>query len=195
MKDVEVTTAQSDYQKKYVLTGYFSNDLPGKILVNAQDNLLDYYKTLGFDLRYPKLYCLKAYPIGKPQRLVDLPIEICSLQEWQQVAEVESTKPIPAPPVNERYHSILAAIRSCNFHDDELCKEIKLHVNCEKMMVVPYETLRKRDIDLSRHGGFTRPVSIDNMAFIYLAERKQPNARQVQEKLLNNFYDVSHMLF
>jgi hypothetical protein len=59
------------------------------------------------------------------------------------------------------------------------------------MMPIPYETLSKRQITLSRQGGFTNPVSINKMAFIYLAERQQSNARQVQENLLNNFYDVS----
>jgi hypothetical protein len=134
---------------------------------------------------------LKAYQLNNLQHLVDLPIELCSLREWQQVKEDENTKPVPAPPVSERFHSIMAAIRNCNFHDDELCKEIQLQVNCDRMMAVPYETLRKRQITLSRRGGFTNPVSIDKMAFIYLTDRQQSNARQVQEKLLNNFYDVS----
>jgi hypothetical protein len=59
------------------------------------------------------------------------------------------------------------------------------------MTAIPYEILAKRQIILSRQGGFTNPVSIDKMAFIYLADRLHPNARQVQDKLLNSFYDVS----
>ncbi|CAF4018323.1 unnamed protein product [Rotaria sp. Silwood2] len=113
LKDVEVTTAQSDHQNRYVLTGYFSDHLPEKTFIEGQGNLLDYYKHLGFALRYPQLYCLKAYRLGNSQNLVDLPIELCSLREWQQVKEDESTKPIPAPPVSKRYHLILAAIRNC----------------------------------------------------------------------------------
>ncbi|CAM4764127.1 unnamed protein product [Rotaria magnacalcarata] len=190
LKDVEVTTVQSDHQKKYVLMGHFS-DLPGKISMEGQGHLLDYYKNLGFELRYPKLYCLKAYSAGHPQNLVDLPIELCYLREWQTAKEDESTKPIPAPSVSKRYHSILAAIRNCNFHDDKLCKEIQLEVSYKAMMPVPYETLRKRQITLSQQDAFTNPVPIHNMAFIYLAERQQPNARQVQEKLLKNFYDAA----
>jgi hypothetical protein len=191
LKDIEVTTARSEHQKKYVLTGRFSNQLPGKIPINGKGNLLDYYKDLDFDLRYPQLYCLEAYPLNNSQNLVDLPIELCSLREWQQVKEDENTKPVPAPPVSERYHSIMAAIRNCNFYDDELCKEIQLEVNCESMTAITYEILAKRQIILSRQGGFTNPVSIDKMAFIYLADRLHPNARQVQDKLLNSFYDVS----
>ncbi|CAF3707331.1 unnamed protein product [Rotaria sp. Silwood1] len=191
LKDVEVTTAQSNYEKIYILTGYFSDQLPEKTPIKEQGNLLNYYKHLGFELRYPQLYCVKAYPLGNPQNLVDLPIELCCLREWQQVKEDENTKPVPAPTVDKRYHSILTAIRYCNFHDDELCKEIQLEVNCQTMMGIPYETLSKRQIILGRQGAFTNPVSIDNMAFIYLAERQQPNARQIQEKLLNNFYDLS----
>ena len=194
LKDIEVTTFQSDHQKKYVLTGHFSDLLPGQIPIEGHDHLLDYFKHLGFQLRYPQLYCLKAYQLSKPQHIIDLPIELCSLREWQQVKEDESTKPVPAPPVNERFHSIMAAINNCNFRDDDLCKEIQLEVSCESMMGIPYEMLRKRQI-LSRQGAFTNPVSIDHMAFIYLAERRQPNARQVQEKLLNSFYDVSIMFF
>jgi hypothetical protein len=195
LNGVEVTTTQSGHQDKYILTGHFSNDLPGKILIKGQERLSDYYKHLGYELQHSQLYCLKAHPIGKPQYLVDLPIEVCSLPEWQQVKEDESAKPVPAPPVNDRFRSIMAAIKSCNFRDSELCKEIQLEVKCEGMMAIPYETLRKRQIALSRQGGFTNPVSIDKMAFIYLAERPQPNARQVQEKLLNNFYDVSIIFF
>jgi hypothetical protein len=191
LKDVEVTTVQSDHQKKYVLTGYFSRDLPRNVIIKGQENLLDYYKHLGFELRYPQLYCLKAYPLGNSQHLVDLPIEVCYLREWQQVKEDESTKPVPAPPVNERFDSIIEAIRYCNFHENELCKEIQLEVDCEEMMAIPYETLRKRQIIQTRQGGFTNPISIDKMGFIYLADRQQQNARQMQEKLLNNFYDVS----
>jgi hypothetical protein len=191
LKDIEVTTFRSDHQKKYVLTGRFSDQLPGKTPNKEKGNLLDYYKDLGFDLRYPKLYCLEAYPLNNSQNLVDLPIELCSLREWQQVKEDENTKPVPAPSVSERYHSIMAAIRDCNFYDDELCKEIQLEVNCESMTAIPYEILAKRRIILSRQGGFTNPVSIDKMAFIYMADRSYPNARQVQDKLLNNFYDVS----
>jgi hypothetical protein len=191
LKDVEITTAQSDHQKTYVLTGRFSDQLPGKTFIEGQEHLLDYYKHIGFELRFPQLYCLKAHRLGNPQHLVDLPIELCCLREWQQVVEDESTKPVPAPPVTERFYSIMDAIRSCNFHDDELCKEIQLEICCEGMTAIPYETLRKRQITLSRQGGFTNPISIDKMAFIYLAERRQPNARQVQEKLLNNFYDVN----
>ncbi|CAF1157499.1 unnamed protein product [Rotaria sp. Silwood1] len=192
LKDVEVTTAQSNYEKIYILTGYFSDQLPEKTPIKEQGNLLNYYKHLGFELRYPQLYCVKAYPLGNPQNLVDLPIELCCLREWQQVKEDENTKPVPAPTVDKRYHSILTAIRYCNFHDDELCKEIQLEVNCQTMMGIPYETLSKRQIILGRQGAFTNPVSIDNMAFIYLAERQQPNARQIQEKLLNNFYDAAN---
>ncbi|CAF3312114.1 unnamed protein product [Rotaria socialis] len=191
LKDIEVTTVQSDYQNRYVLTGNFS-DLPRKIFMEGRGHLLDYYKDLGFELHYPKLYCLKAHSAGNPQNLVDLPIELCYLREWQMVKEDENTKPVPAPPVSKRYDSILGAIRSCNFHDDKLCKEIQLEVSCEAMMPVPYETLRKRQITLSRQGAFTNPIPIHKMAFIYLAERQQPNAKQVQKKLLNNFYDAAN---
>ena len=189
LKGVEVTTVQSDHRKTYVLTGSFSDDLPDKTLIEGQENLFDYYKHLGFQLHYPQLYCLKAYASHNLQHLIDLPMELCSLREWQQVKEDESTKPVPAPNVSDRYHSITEAIRNCNFRDDVLCKEIKLAVDCSRMMAVPYETLRKRQITLSRQGGFTNPVSIGQMGFIYLAEHQQPNARQVQEKLLNSFYD------
>ncbi|CAF5016423.1 unnamed protein product, partial [Rotaria sp. Silwood1] len=41
LKDVEVTTIQSDHQNKYVLTGHFSNDLPGKTFIEEQTHLLD----------------------------------------------------------------------------------------------------------------------------------------------------------
>lgn len=195
LKDIEVTTIQSDNRDKYVLTGRFSDNLPGKILIKGKGNLLDYYRDLNCVLQNPQLYCLKAYPIGKPQYIVDLPIEVCSLQEWQQVKEDESTKPVPAPPVNERFHSIMTAIKSCNFHDNELCKEIQLEINCEKMMAIPYEILRKRQINVSRQGGFTKPASIDKMGFIYLADHQERYARQAQEKLLNNFYDVRYIYF
>lgn len=191
LKGVEITTVQSDHRKTYVLTGRFSDDLPGKTLIEGQENLFDYYKHLGFQLLYPRLYCLKAFASHNPRHLIDLPIELCSLREWQQVKEDESTKPVPAPDVSDRYHSIMEAIRNCNFHDDVLCKEIQLEVDCARMMAIPYETLRKREITVGRQGRFTNPVSIDQMGFIYLAERRQPYARQVQEKLLNNFYDVS----
>jgi hypothetical protein len=191
LKGVEVTTDQSDHQDKYVLTGHFSDDLPGKILIKGQERLSEYYKHLGFELKYPHLYCMKAHPIGKPHYLVDLPIERCRLQEWQPVKEDESTKPVPAPPVDKRFRSIMAAINSCNFHDDELCKEIQLEIHCERMMEIPYETLRKRQITLSKQGSFTKPISIDKMGFIYLTDRHQSNARSIQEKLLYSFYDVS----
>ncbi|CAF1452154.1 unnamed protein product [Adineta steineri] len=190
LRDVEVTTVQSDHQKKYVLTGRFS-DPPGNIPIQNQRNLLDYYKDLGFPLRYPQLYCLQAYPLGNPQRLDDLPIELCSLREWQQVKEDESMKPVPAPLVSKRFSSIMEAIRNCNFRDNELCKEIQLEVDCDKMMAVPYETLTKRQVILSRRGGFTNPVPVGTMAFIYLTDRQQSNARQLQEKLLNSFYDAA----
>ena len=194
LKDIEVTTVQSDHQKKYVLTGHFSDHLPGQTPMNEQENLLDYYKHLGFELRYPQLYCFKAYRLGNSQHIIDLPIELCYFREWQQVKEDENTKPVPAPPVNERFNSILEAIRNCNFHDNQLCKEIQLEVNCEGMMTIHYETLRKRQI-ISRQGGFTNPISIDQMGFIYLADRQQQYARQIQEKLLNNFYEVSIIFF
>ncbi|CAF5142362.1 unnamed protein product, partial [Rotaria socialis] len=67
-------------------------------------------------------------------------------------------KPVTAPVVHKRYHSILAAIQNCNFHDDELSKEIQLEVRCDKMMEIPYEILTKPQITLSRHRGFTDPV-------------------------------------
>ncbi|CAF3592980.1 unnamed protein product [Rotaria socialis] len=191
LKDVEITTAQSEHEKKYILTGDFSNDLPAKIHIRDEENLLSYYKHLGFELCYPKLYCLKAYPLGNPTKIVDLPIEYCSLREWQPVKENEFMKPVTAPVVHKRYHSILAAIQNCNFHDDELSKEIQLEVRCDKMMEIPYEILTKPQITLSRHRGFTDPVPIDNMAFLYLTDRREPNARQMQEKLLNNFYDAA----
>jgi hypothetical protein len=191
LEGAEVTTLQSDHQKKYVLTGRFSDRLPEQIPNERQGHLLAYYKDLGFELRYPQLYCLRAYELGKPQNLVDLPIELCSLREWQQVKEDESMKPLPPPSVSERYRSIMTAINSCNFHSDELCKEIELEVNCERMMAIPYEILSKRQIILSRQGAFRNPVSIDRMGFIYIADRSHPNARQMQDKLLNEFYNVS----
>lgn len=191
LKGVEVTTTQSDYEKIYILTGDFSSDLPQNIWIREKENLLNYYKHLGYELRYPKLYCLKAYPLGHRENIVDLPIEHCSLREWQQVKENESTKPVRAPPVNERYLSILEAIRNCDFHGNELCQEIQLEVNCEKMMEIPYEILSKPKIITNRRGGFIDPVPINKMAFLYLTDRRQNNAIQVKNKLLNNFYDVS----
>jgi hypothetical protein len=195
LKGIEVTTAQSDHQKKYVLTGRFSRELPENTFIEGKGNLLDYYKDLGFDLGSPQLYCVQAHPLGKPNYIVDLPIELCSLREWQQVQEDESAKPVPAPSVSERYHSIMKAIKSCNFYDNQLCKEIQLEVNCESMIPIPYEILAKRQVILGRYGSFIDPVPIEKMAFIYLAERRHSNAKQVQNKLLNNFYDVSIRFF
>ena len=195
LKDVEVTTVQSEYQKKYVLTGDFSENLPEKTFIDEQTHLLSYYQRLGFDLRYPRLYCVKAFESGSRRNLVDLPIELCSLQEWQQVKENERVQPVPAPAVDVRYRSITKAIKSCNFRDHELCREIQFEINSDGMMEIPYETLRQRQITLSRSRGFTRPVPIERMAFIYLAERPQPDQRRIQEKLLNGFYDVSILTF
>ena len=191
LKDIEVTTMQSDYQNKYVLTGRFSNQLPKQIFINQEENLLDYYKRLKCELQFPQLYCLKAHAVGKPDNVIDLPIELCSLAEWQEVKADESTKPVPAPPVDERYRSIMAAIKDCNFYDSPLCAEIQLQVNCDEMMAVPYEWLEKRHIRSCRQARFTRPIDIDKMGFIYLADHRQPNARPVQNKFLNTFYEVS----
>lgn len=195
LKGIEVTTAQSDHQKKYVLTGRFSNQLPENTVVEGKGNLLNYYKDLDFQLRYPKLYCVEAHPLNNSDNLVDLPIELCSLREWQQVKEDENTKPVTAPSVSERYNSIMTAIKNCNFNDDQLCKEIQLEVNCESMAAIPYEILAKRHITLGRQGGFTKPVSINKMAFIYLTDRSYSNARQVQNKLLTSFDEVSVIFF
>ena len=191
LKDVEVTTVQSEYRKKYVLTGDFSEHLPERIFIDGQKHLLNYYQSLGFNLRYPKLYCVKAYESGNRRKLVDLPIELCSLQEWQQVRENARVQPVRAPAVDVRFRSITEAIKSCNFRDHELCKEIQFEIESQGMMAIPYETLRRRQITLSQGRGFTNPVSIDRMGFIYLAERRQQDQRHIQEKLLNNFYDVS----
>ena len=195
LKDIEVTTHQSEYRSKYVLTGTFSEKLPAQIVIKEKGNLLDYYKGLDCELKYPRLYCFKAYPLGKPQFVVDLPIELCSLREWQEVKPDESTRPVPAPPVNERYNAIMAAIRNCNFVDNSLFKEIQLKVDCNDMMAIPYDTLHQRQITLSRQGRYTQSISIDRMGFIYLADRRQGNARQIQEKLLNSFYEVRIIFF
>ncbi|CAF3721515.1 unnamed protein product [Adineta steineri] len=193
LRDVEVTTTQSDYETNYVLTGCFSKELPKKIFLERSGQFLDqYYKDLGFELRYPNLYCLKAYKRNRPQNIVDLPIELCIFREWQQAKEDDSTKPVSAPSVSDRFQSIMAAIASCNFHDDELCKEIQLEINCDEMMAIPYETLEKRQITLRQQRRFINPVPVDKMAFIYLVDPRQPNMRDVQEKLLYSFYDAAN---
>ncbi|CAF3465171.1 unnamed protein product [Rotaria sp. Silwood1] len=144
LKDVEVTTIQSDHQNKYVLTGHFSNDLPGKTFIEEQTHLLDYYKHLGFELRYPKLYCLKAYSLGKPQNLVDLPIELCCLREWQQVKEDESMKPIPAPPVSlvTQCANFTKVQRMLNLkhYCDSLLKSVNTKLSGENKQVAQLQT-------------------------------------------------------
>ncbi|UJR32244.1 hypothetical protein I4U23_019710 [Adineta vaga] len=152
LKDVEVTTMQSENEKTYVLTGDFSQQLPAQIPVREQ-NLLNYYKDLGFPLRYPNLYCLKAYKQNHQEEIVDLPIELCQLGEWQQVKEDENTKPVPAPPVNARFHSIMRVVQNCNFDDSALFREIQLEVGCAEMMDVSYDTLRS-----------VKLISVDNAA-------------------------------
>lgn len=195
LKDVEVTTYQSENRSKYVLTGQFSDALPAQIVINENQNLLDYYKGLDCELQYPRLYCFKAYPLGKPQHVVDLPIELCSLREWQEVKVDEGTKPVPAPPVNERYNAIMAAIRSCNFVDNPLFQEIQLQIDRNEMMAIPYDTLQQRQVTLSRRNRYTQSIPIDRMGFIYLADHNQRDARQVQNKLLDSFYEVRIVFF
>ena len=191
LNKVEVITAQSDYQRRYILTGQFSNDLPDNIILRDGERLTDYYRRLGFELRYPKLYCLKAYPLGKPDFLVDLPIELCSFQEWQQVINDPNMKPVPAMPVDARYQSIMTAMRHCNFRDHELCKEIQLEVHDQEMLAVDYEVLRKRQITVGPRGAFINPAWVDTMGFIYLSEYRQANSSQVIDNLLNSFYQVN----
>ena len=192
LKDVEIITVQSEYHDRYILTGQFSNDLPGNIIVRDNERLTDYYRRLGFELKYPKLYCLKAHPVGKRDRLVDLPIELCCFQEWQQVTNDQNMKPVSAMPVSERYHGIMSSIRNCNFRDHELCKEIHLEIDCQEMLGIDYEVLNRRQIIVGQRGAFLNPAWIDQMGFLYLTEYHQTNERQVKDNFLNNFYQVCH---
>ncbi|CAF1310776.1 unnamed protein product [Rotaria sordida] len=144
LKDAEVTTIQSDHQNKYVLTGYFSDNLPENTFIERQGNLLDYYKHLGFELRYPKLYCLKAYRLGNPQNIVDLPIELCCLEEWQQVKEDENTKPIPAPSVSLATQCAnftkVQRISNLRSYCDKLLKSVNTKLSGENKQIAQLQT-------------------------------------------------------
>jgi hypothetical protein len=198
LASIEVTTKQSDYKKVYVLTGHFAEDLPGKTFIDhsvtgKRQDLLEYYEKLGYGLKFPKLYCAKAHALGDKDNVIDLPIELCRLREWQEVNDA-NLNPIPPPPVNERYESILKAIQSCSF-DDELCSEIQLKVNCNQMMPLLYEVLQKPNISSGIRQRFINPIAIQTMAYIYLTDSNRYNTNNVQNNLLNTFYAVSAQLF
>lgn len=195
---IEVTTKQSEYKKVYVLTGHFAEHLPGKTFINnngidKRQNLLEYYEKLGYKLQFPNLYCAKAHAFGDNDNVIDLPIELCRLREWQEVNDANMS-PVPPPPVNERYESISKAIQNCRF-DDELCSEIQLKVDCNRLMPIPYEVLRKPKISSGARQGFINPIAIHTMAYIYLADSNRYNTKNVQNNLLNAFYAVSTQLF
>ncbi|CAF0871845.1 unnamed protein product [Adineta ricciae] len=190
LKGVEITTHQSDNQHTYVLTGEYSDVLPEEIVVREQ-NLLAYYRGLGFELRYPKLYCLKAHKPNNPNYIVDLPIELCRFREWQPAKEDENVKPVPAPPADERFHSILRLVQSCNFRDSKLFQEIQFDVGSAAMMDVPYDILQTRQILSGHRHGFTNPVSIRQMGFLYLTDQRNHYASQRNTGFFDSFYQTA----
>lgn len=191
LKGIEVTTAQSEHQKKYTLTGRFSEHLPGQIPIDGHKNLSAYYKALGYELKNPNLYCLKAYRADKPDNIIDLPIEHCSILDWQMVGDDKNINPVKAPPPHERYASIMKSIQSCDFTSNQLCKEISFQVESKEMMTVPYGVLAPRDVRSGQKGSFLNPVKINRMAFIYLTDRQRQDARAVKDNLLQTFRFVA----